>query len=74
MKKSRNLVLHTPASDLKRRLEQMASLATALTSTGVTFSDELTYYPGLAPRASNLAAMENGGMQVSTGSPQASVN
>ncbi|CAM6089130.1 unnamed protein product [Calypogeia fissa] len=63
-KKSRNLVLHTPTKDLRRRLEQMASLATALTSAGVTFSDELTYLSGLAPRASNCASLEKGGMQV----------
>jgi hypothetical protein len=45
----------------------MASLATALSNTGVAFSDELTYVPGLAPRSSNCAFMEKGGMQVSIG-------
>lgn len=42
----------------------MASLATALTTTGAEFSNELTYVPGMAPRSANQAALERDGMQV----------
>ncbi|CAD6227033.1 unnamed protein product [Miscanthus lutarioriparius] len=41
----------------------MASLATALTSSKTKFSNELTYMPNTAPRSSNLASLEVGGMQ-----------
>lgn len=63
-KKKRKLLPHVPSKDPARRLQQMASLATALTSTNVEFSDELTYPPGLAPETVNRAANERGGMQV----------
>lgn len=53
-----------PSEDPRRRLEQMASLATALTATGTEFSNELTYVPGMAPRSANRAALEQEGMQV----------
>jgi len=43
----------------------MASLATAMTSSKTKFSNELTYMPNMAPRSSNLARLEVGGMQVS---------
>ncbi|CAD5175294.1 unnamed protein product, partial [Musa acuminata subsp. malaccensis] len=63
-KKKRKLLPFNPIEDPDRRLEQMASLATALTATGAVFSNELTYRPGMAPRSANRAANENGGMQV----------
>lgn len=53
-----------PTADPARRLEQMASLATALTATGTDFSNELTYVRGMAPRSANCASLEHGGMQV----------
>lgn len=65
-KKKRKLLPFTPTEDPKRRLEQMASLATALTATKAAFSNELTYMPGMAPRSANLPALEHGGMQVIT--------
>ena len=55
-----------PTEDPERRLEQMASLATALMATGTEFSNELTYVPGMAPKSANSAVLENGGMQVMT--------
>ncbi|XAR52184.1 Histone-lysine N-methyltransferase [Bertholletia excelsa] len=63
-KKRRKLLPFNPSEDPTRRLEQMASLATALTATGAEFSNELTYMPGMAPRSANQAALEQGGMQV----------
>ncbi|XP_021760679.1 histone-lysine N-methyltransferase ATXR6 [Chenopodium quinoa] len=63
-KKSRKLLPFNPTEDPNRRLEQMASLATALMATGTEFSNELTYVPGMAPRSANCAAFEDGGMQV----------
>ncbi|XP_041009843.1 histone-lysine N-methyltransferase ATXR6 [Juglans microcarpa x Juglans regia] len=63
-KKKRRLLPFNPSEDPARRLEQMASLATALTATGTEFSNELTYMPGMAPRSANCAALEQGGMQV----------
>ena len=63
-KKKRRLLPFTPSEDPSRRLEQMASLATALTTTGTEFSNELTYMPGMAPRSANCAALEREGMQV----------
>ncbi|XP_024364099.1 histone-lysine N-methyltransferase ATXR6 [Physcomitrium patens] len=61
-KKSRRLLPYVPCAEPQRRLEQMASLATALTSIGVEFTDSLSY--GLAPRSANRAENEKGGMQV----------
>ncbi|KAK9082471.1 hypothetical protein Syun_031395 [Stephania yunnanensis] len=63
-KKKRKLFPFNPTEDHARRLEQMASLATALSATGTKFSDELTYMHGMAPRSANCAALEDGGMQV----------
>ncbi|KAK7293749.1 hypothetical protein RJT34_16622 [Clitoria ternatea] len=63
-KKKRKLLPFVPCDDPKRRLEQMASLATALTATKTEFSNELTYRPGMAPRSANSSALERGGMQV----------
>lgn len=56
------LLPYVPTADLQRRLEQMASLAAALTSLGVDFSDSLSY--AYAPRNANRAAHEKGGMRV----------
>lgn len=63
-KKKRKLLSFVPSDDSKRRLEQMASLATALTATKTEFSNELTYMRGMAPRSANSPALERGGMQV----------
>jgi hypothetical protein len=63
-KKKRRMLPFIPSEDPTRRLEQMASLATALTATGTEFSNELTYMPGMAPRSANRAALEHEGMQV----------
>lgn len=63
-KKKRKLLPFNPTEESTRRLEQMASLATALTATGTEFSNELTYVRGMAPRSANCAALERGGMQV----------
>ncbi|KAK9291880.1 hypothetical protein L1049_019831 [Liquidambar formosana] len=63
-KKRRKLLPFNPSEDPTRRLEQMASLATALMATGTEFNNELTYMPGMAPRSANRAALEQGGMQV----------
>ncbi|OIW21836.1 hypothetical protein TanjilG_12887 [Lupinus angustifolius] len=63
-KKKRKLLPYTPSEDPKRRLEQMASLATALTATKTKFSNELTYMPRMAPRSANSPALEHGGMQI----------
>ncbi|PON72020.1 Methyltransferase [Parasponia andersonii] len=63
-KKKRKLLPFNPSEDPTRRLEQMASLATALTATGTEFSNDLTYIPGMAPRSANWSARERGGMQI----------
>ncbi|KAL1532063.1 Histone-lysine N-methyltransferase atxr6 [Salvia divinorum] len=63
-KKRRKLLPFIPTEDSDRRLEQMASLATALNATGAEFSNELTYTPGMAPRSANCATLERDGMQV----------
>ncbi|XP_057850131.1 histone-lysine N-methyltransferase ATXR6 isoform X3 [Cryptomeria japonica] len=63
-KKKQKLIPHVPSKDPEQRLRQMASLATALTSTGVDFCDELTYIPSLAPRSANRVEFEGAGMQV----------
>jgi hypothetical protein len=63
-KKKRRLLPFNPSEDPTRRLEQMASLATALTTTRTEFSNELTYISGMAPRSANRAVLELGGMQV----------
>uniref|UniRef100_A0A7N0RED1 [histone H3]-lysine(27) N-methyltransferase n=1 Tax=Kalanchoe fedtschenkoi TaxID=63787 RepID=A0A7N0RED1_KALFE len=63
-KKLRRLLPFVPTQDPNRRLQQMASLATALTATRTEFSDKLTYTPGMAPRSANSPALEREGMQV----------
>ncbi|MCH95882.1 histone-lysine N-methyltransferase ATXR5-like, partial [Trifolium medium] len=65
-KKSRRLLPFVPTKDLDRRLKQMASLASALTSLNMEFSNHLTYFPGMAPRSANQSVLENGGMQTLT--------
>lgn len=64
-KRSRKLVVHTPSNDQDRLLEQMRSLATALTTVNIAYSDDLTYPPGCATRECNRPSLEIGGMQVS---------
>ncbi|KAI3669015.1 hypothetical protein L6452_40234 [Arctium lappa] len=63
-KRKRRLLPFVPSSDPDCRLQQMQSLAHALTSLNLEFSDDLTYPPGMAPRSANQAVMEYGGMQV----------
>ncbi|RLM60671.1 putative Histone-lysine N-methyltransferase ATXR5 [Panicum miliaceum] len=63
-KKRRRILPFVPTEDRARRLKQMASLATALTSSETEFSNELTYIPNMAPRSSNQARLEEGGMQI----------
>ncbi|MFS8009343.1 putative [histone H3]-lysine(4) N-trimethyltransferase transcription regulator PHD family [Helianthus anomalus] len=63
-KKRRRLLPFTPSEDTERRLEQMGSLASALTSLNMEYSDDLTYSFDMAPRWANLASYEKGGMQV----------
>ncbi|KAK1300785.1 Histone-lysine N-methyltransferase ATXR5 [Acorus calamus] len=63
-KKRRRLLPFSPTEDPARRLEQMSSLATALTSLQMKFSNELTYMSGMAPRSANQASLEKGGMQI----------
>ncbi|KAH6833351.1 TRITHORAX-RELATED PROTEIN 5 [Perilla frutescens var. hirtella] len=63
-KKRRRLLPYIPSEDPERRLEQMRSLAMALTSNKMEFSNELSYRPGMAPRSANRSTFEIGGMQV----------
>nr|CAB3475547.1 unnamed protein product [Digitaria exilis] len=63
-KKRRRILPFVPTEDRARKLKQMASLATALVSSKTEFSNELTYMPDMAPRSSNQARLEEGGMQV----------
>ncbi|KAL5718738.1 Histone-lysine N-methyltransferase atxr6 [Ranunculus cassubicifolius] len=64
-KKKRRLLSFSPSEDPKRRLEQMASLATAMKATGMEeFNNELSYVKGMAPKSANCAALEKDGMQV----------
>ncbi|KVI08487.1 Zinc finger, FYVE/PHD-type, partial [Cynara cardunculus var. scolymus] len=63
-KRRRRLLPYTPSEDTKIRLEQMRSLASALTYLSMEFSDDLTYSFDMAPRGANLAMFEDGGMQV----------
>lgn len=53
-----------PSENPSERLEQMASLATALIATKTEFSNDLTYMPDMAPRSANCPNLEQGGMQV----------
>ncbi|WOL15544.1 putative Histone-lysine N-methyltransferase ATXR5 isoform X2 [Canna indica] len=63
-KKRRRILPFVPTENPTRRLEQMSSLATALTTMHMEFSNELTYMPRMAPRSANQAKLEKGGMQV----------
>ncbi|XWS50315.1 hypothetical protein CRYUN_Cryun12cG0077600 [Craigia yunnanensis] len=63
-KKKRKLLAFNPTEDPQRRLEQMASLATALKASGTDYTDELTYRTGMALRSANCTALEKEGMQV----------
>jgi hypothetical protein len=64
-KKKRRILPYVPTEDGARRLKQMASVATALISSETEFCNELIYMPAMAPRSSNQARLEEGGMQVS---------
>lgn len=48
----------------------MTSVASALTSLNLEFSNDLTYPPNMAPESANRADLENGRMQVSLGSAE----
>lgn len=65
-KKKRKMLPYVPTEDTDQRLKQMASAATALISSKMDFSNELTYVPSMAPKCSNQAKLEEGGMQVLT--------
>ncbi|KAH0900123.1 hypothetical protein HID58_049691 [Brassica napus] len=62
-KKKRKLLPYNPTVDPQRRLEQMASLATALRASNTEFSNKLTYVHSKALRSANKAVLEKGGMQ-----------
>ncbi|CAN6859074.1 unnamed protein product [Brassica oleracea] len=63
-KKKRKLLPYNPTVDPQRRLEQMASLATALRASNTEFSNKLTYVHSKALRSANKAVLEKGGMQI----------
>jgi len=63
-KRRRRILSYTPSVDPQRRLEQMGTLATALTALNMEFSNDLTYMPRMAPKSANQAKLEKGGMQV----------
>ncbi|ONK57528.1 uncharacterized protein A4U43_C09F1420 [Asparagus officinalis] len=63
-KRRRRILPYIPTRDPRRRLEQMGTLATALTALNMKFSNDLTYMPGMAPKSANQAILEKGGMQV----------
>ncbi|KAG6535537.1 hypothetical protein ZIOFF_000559 [Zingiber officinale] len=63
-KRRRRLLPFNPTEDLALRLQQMSSLAAALTAMNMEFSNELTYLPTMVDRSSNQANLEKGGMQV----------
>ena len=63
-KRKRRLLPFIPTEDSGRRLKQMGSLASALTTLHMKFSDDLTYMPGMAPKSANQSKYEDGGMQV----------
>ncbi|CAI6003068.1 unnamed protein product [Closterium sp. NIES-65] len=64
VKLSRKLFPHRPVPDPERRLEQLRSLATALTAIGARFVDGLEYPFKAVPRGMNEPGREVGGMQV----------
>ncbi|CAI5524735.1 unnamed protein product, partial [Closterium sp. Naga37s-1] len=64
VKLSRKLFPHRPVPDPERRLEQLRSLATALTAIGARFVDGLDYPFKAVPRGMNEPGREVGGMQV----------
>lgn len=63
-KRRRRLLPFTTTKDDNQRLAQMGSLAAALTSLHIKFSNDLTYSSGMALRSANQASLEKGGMQV----------
>ncbi|XP_047317279.1 probable Histone-lysine N-methyltransferase ATXR5 [Impatiens glandulifera] len=63
-KKKRRLLPFIPSEDPAQRLEQMGTLASALTALRLKFSNDLTYKHGMAPRSANQSELEYGGMQV----------
>ncbi|GJZ57601.1 probable histone-lysine N-methyltransferase ATXR5 [Tanacetum coccineum] len=63
-KKRRRLLPYAPSEEITRRVKQMRSLASALTSLNMEYSDDLTYSLDMAPRSANLSMYEKGGMQV----------
>ncbi|KAK4754192.1 hypothetical protein SAY87_002296 [Trapa incisa] len=63
-KKRRRLLPFIPHKDHDRRLQEMSSLASALTASKMEFCDDLYYSQALAPRSANQAKFEKGGIQV----------
>ncbi|XP_065875746.1 probable Histone-lysine N-methyltransferase ATXR5 [Euphorbia lathyris] len=63
-KKRRRLLQFIPSEDPAQRLKQMGTLASALTALQMEFTDNLTYFPHMAPRSANQAELEEDGMQV----------
>lgn len=63
-KRSRRLLPFVPSKDPLQRDAQLRTLASALTSLNMKYSNELTYIPGMAPRSANQSMFELGGVQV----------
>lgn len=63
-KRKRRLLPFVPAKDPLQRDAQLRTLASALTSLNMKYSNELTYVPGMAPRSANQSMFEIGGVQV----------
>ncbi|KAG2309971.1 hypothetical protein Bca52824_021528 [Brassica carinata] len=63
-KRSRRLVPFVPSKDPLQRDAQLRTLASALTSLNMKYSNDLTYVPGMAPRSANRSMFELGGVQV----------
>ncbi|KAG6488898.1 histone-lysine N-methyltransferase ATXR6-like [Zingiber officinale] len=63
-KKRRRLLPFNPTEDPARLLQQMGSLATALTAMNMEFSNDLNYLPTMVDRSCNQANLEIGGMQI----------
>eukprot|EP00271_Cylindrocystis_brebissonii_P015974 TRINITY_DN39078_c0_g1_i1.p1 TRINITY_DN39078_c0_g1~~TRINITY_DN39078_c0_g1_i1.p1 ORF type:complete len:640 (-),score=62.90 TRINITY_DN39078_c0_g1_i1:445-2364(-) len=62
-KKLRSIQVHLPSPDVDRRYRQMQSLASALTTVGAEYANDLKYTLGV-PESANSAGREAGGMQV----------
>lgn len=63
-KRRRRLLPFVPSKDPNQRDAQLRTLASALTTLKMKYSNELTYIPGMAPRSANQSMFEIGGVQV----------